>query len=140
LVAKIGRFNTNDLGVNVLAQVAAVAALRSKASWIGAVRDQTRANQERIRACVEKVPGAFLPVFPSQANMFAIDLARAEVAPEALQRELLEKHGVFVRAGNYLSPTFGRRFVRVSFSNPPSDIDRFVKAFPEARSEERRVG
>jgi len=39
---------------------------------------------------------------------------------------------VFVRAGNYLSPTHGGRFVRVSFSNPPGDIERFAKAFPAA--------
>ena len=132
LVARIGRFNTNDLGVNILAQVAATALLRTKSQWIGAVRNQTRANQARIRTAVEAIPGAFLPVYPSQANMFVIDLARLEIAPEALQRELLEKHRVFVRAGNYLSPTFGGRFVRVSFSNPPADIDRFVAAFPKA--------
>jgi aspartate/methionine/tyrosine aminotransferase len=64
--------------------------------------------------------------------MFVIDLARLEIAPEAIQRELLEKHGVFVRAGNYLSPTFGGRFVRVSFSNPAADVDRFIAAFPKA--------
>jgi len=37
-----------------------------------------------------------------------------------------------VRAGNYLSHEFGARFVRVSFSNPTADIDRFVEAFPQA--------
>ena len=132
LVQKVGRFNTNDLGVNILAQVAATAALRTKSTWFPAVRAQTRANQERIRATVEKVPGTYLPVFPSQANMFVIDLAKAEVAPEAVQKELLLNHGVFVRSGNYLSPQFGGRFVRVSFSNPPADIDRFVQAFPKA--------
>ncbi|HEY6238117.1 MAG TPA: pyridoxal phosphate-dependent aminotransferase [Thermoplasmata archaeon] len=132
LVQKVNRYNTNDLGVNILAQVAATAALRSKSAWFPAVRAQTRVNQERIRRCVETVPGTFLPVYPSQANMFVIDLAKTEVAPEALQKELLLRDGVFVRAGNYLSPQFGGRFVRVSFSNPPADIDRFVEAFPRA--------
>jgi aspartate aminotransferase len=132
LIQKIGRYNTNDLGVNVLAQVAAQAALSTKSSWFGEVRRQTRANQERIRGVVERVPGAFLPVFPSQANMFVIDLAKAEVSPEALQKDLLLRHGVFVRAGQYLSPQFGGRFVRVSFSNPPEDIERFAAAFPSA--------
>ncbi len=132
LVQKVARFNTNDLGVNVLAQAAAIGALRTKSKWIGEVRRTTRDNQGRIRAAVEKVPGAFLPVFPSQANMFAIDLARTEVSPEALQKELLLRHQVFVRAGNYLSPKFGQRFVRVSFSNPPADIDRFVASFAPA--------
>jgi aspartate aminotransferase len=132
LVQKVARYNTNDLGVNVLAQAAATAALSTKPTWFPLVRSQTRANQERIRAVVHGVAGAFLPVYPSQANMFVIDLAKAEVSPEALQKELLLRHGVFVRSGGYLSPTFGSRFVRVSFSNPPADIERFGAAFPVA--------
>ena len=139
LVQRVARYNTNDLGVNVLAQVAAVAALSTKPNWFPAVKAQTRANQERIRAVVATVDGATLPVFPSQANMFAIDLADAGVSPEALQKELLLRHGVFARAGQYLSPKFGSRFLRVSFSNPPSDIDRFVRAFPEAVAAVRGV-
>jgi aspartate aminotransferase len=132
LVKTIGRFNTNDLGVNILAQVAALAALRTKSTWIGEVRRQTRENGARVRTTVEGVEGAELPVYPSQANMMVIDIARLGISPETVQQELLEHHGVFVRAGNYLSPTHGQRFVRVSFSNPPADIDRFVRAFPEA--------
>lgn len=130
LVQRVARFNTNDLGVNVLAQAAAVAALTAKPTWLGAVRATTRENQRRIRDVVAQVAGTSLPVYPSQANMFAIDVSAAGVAPDALQRELLVEHGVFVRAGQYLSPRFGARFVRVSFSNPPSDVDRFVAAFP----------
>ena len=132
LVRTIARFNTNDLGVNILAQVAALAALRTKANWIGEVRRQTRENGTRIRATVGPIAGTFLPVYPSQANMMLIDLAALGLSPEAVQQELLEKYGVFVRAGNYLSPTHGQKFVRVSFSNAPADIDRFVRAFPEA--------
>jgi aspartate/methionine/tyrosine aminotransferase len=132
LVKTIARYNTNDLGVNILAQVAALAALRTKGNWIGEVRRQTRENGARIRKTVAAVDGSSLPVYPSQANMMVIDIERLGVTPEAMQEELLAKHGVFVRAGNYLSPNHGTRFVRVSFSNPPSDIDRFVDAFPEA--------
>ncbi len=132
LIAKINRYNTNDLGVNVLAQVAALAGLRTKSQWFPEVLRQSRANQARIRQVVEAIPGLHLPVYPSHANMFVIDVAGAEIRPEALQRELLEHHGVFLRAGNYLSPKFGDRFVRVSFSNPPSDIERFAHAFPQA--------
>ena len=128
--ARIARFNTNDLGVNVLAQVAAAAALRSKSSWIGDVVRRTRENGARIREVVGDVPGATLPVYPSRANMMAIDIAATGISPEALQEEMLRRHGVFVRAGNYLSPTHGRRFVRVSFSNPADDIERFARAFP----------
>ena len=130
LYQKIARFNTNDLGVNVLSQAAALAALRTKPQWIGGVVRQTRANGARIRDVVADVPGASLPVYPSRANMMVIDIAPTGVRPEAVQDEMLRRHGVFVRAGNYLSPTHGGRFVRVSFSNPPADIERFAAAFP----------
>ncbi len=129
-VQTVARYNTNDLGVNIFAQVAATAALRTKASWIGKVVEQTRKNGARIRDVVARVPGTTLPVYPSRANMMVIDIAATGIDPEALQQELLKRHGVFVRAGNYLSPTHGREFVRVSFSNPPSDIDRFEASFP----------
>ncbi len=132
LLARIARFNTNDLGVNVLAQAAAKAALRTKSSWIGEVVRQTRANDRRIGEVVRGVPGTSVLVAPSRANMTAIDIAGTGVPPGALQEELLRRHGVFVRAGSYLSPSHGERFVRVSFSNPPADIERFAAAFPEA--------
>jgi aspartate aminotransferase len=132
VAAQIARFNTNDLGVNVLAQVAARAALRSKPTWIDAVVRQTHRNGERIRDVVAAVPGTSLPIFPSRANMTIIDVTGTPATPEALQEELLRHHGVFVRAGNYLSPAHGRKFVRVSFSNPPAEIERFATAFPEA--------
>jgi aspartate/methionine/tyrosine aminotransferase len=132
LLKTITRFNTNDLGVNVLSQAAALAALRTKSQWIGAVVRQTRANGARIRDVVAGVPGATLPVYPSRANMMVIDIAPTGVSPDAVQDEMLRRHGVFVRAGNYLSPKHGGRFVRVSFSNPPADIERFAAAFPVA--------
>ncbi|HYA54776.1 MAG TPA: pyridoxal phosphate-dependent aminotransferase, partial [Thermoplasmata archaeon] len=132
LLAKIARFNTNDLGVNVLAQAAALAALKTKPQWIASVVKQTRANGARIREVVAGVPGTSLPVYPSRANMMVIDIAPTGVSPDAVQDEMLRHHGVFVRAGNYLSPTHGKQFVRVSFSNPPADIERFANAFPAA--------
>jgi aspartate aminotransferase len=130
LLSKVARFNTNDLGVNVLAQAAALAALRTKPEWIDSVVHQTRANGARIRDVVAQVPGTSLPVYPSRANMMVIDIAATGVSPDAVQDEMLRHHGVFVRAGNYLSPTHGRQFVRLSFSNPPRDIERFATAFP----------
>ncbi len=132
LVKRLARYNTNDLGVNILAQVAATAALRTKSTWFPAVKRQTRENGARVRAVVDRLPGTSLPVYPSQANMMVVDLTGLGLAPEALQEELLLRHGVFVRAGNYLSPSHGSKFVRVSFSNPPADLDRFERAFPAA--------
>ncbi|MGI0053099.1 MAG: pyridoxal phosphate-dependent aminotransferase [Thermoplasmata archaeon] len=132
LLARIARFNTNDLGVNLLAQRAAVALLRTKPEWFPTVLAQTRTNQARIREVVSGVKGAWLPVDPSRANMMVIDISATGIAPERLQEQLLTRHGVFLRAGNYLSPAHGGKFVRVSFSNPPQDIERFAQAFPAA--------
>jgi aspartate aminotransferase len=132
LYDRIWKYNTNDLGVNVLAQVAAVAALEAKPKAIGKVVEQTRENQRRIHEAVKGWEGVSLPVYPSQGNMFVLDVSKRGVDPQALQQELLVKHGVFLRAGNYLSPKFGSRFIRASFSNQPSDIDAFLKAFPKA--------
>ncbi len=132
LVRAIARFNTNDLGVNLLAQRAAVALLASKSEWFPAVRAATRANFERVRKVAESVPGIRLPVVPSQANMTVLDLSGAGISPERLQQELLLRHGVFLRAGNYLSPRHGGEFIRASFSNPAAEIERFARAFPEA--------
>jgi aspartate aminotransferase len=132
LVKRVARFNTNDLGVNVLAQRAAIALLESKPTWIDGVRRQTRENQARIREASTEWAGVELPVYPSQANMFVLDLSRTGITPEALQNELLYQHGVFLRSGAYLSPAHGAKFIRASFSNAPGDIDRFLRAFPLA--------
>jgi len=130
-VKAIARFNTNDLGVNILAQVAAVAALRSKPKWIGEVVRQTRSNYERVAETATTVEGVTVPVHPSWANMTILDISATGLSPETIQEEMLKTHGVFVRSGNYLSPTHGGKFVRVSFSNPPGDLDKFATAFPE---------
>jgi len=132
LSKQIARFNTNDLGVNILAQLAARAALRSKRSWIGEVVRTTRANGRRVHAVGRGVPGVTVPVEPSRANMTVLDVSATGVSPDAIQEQLLRQHGVFVRAGSYLSPTHGKKFVRISFSNPPAEIERFATAFPEA--------
>lgn len=132
LYDRIWKYNTNDLGVNVLAQVAAVAALREKPKAIAGVVRQTRENQKRIHEAVKGWEGVSLPVYPSQGNMFVLDISARGADPTALQQELLVQHGVFLRGGAYLSPKFGSRFIRASFSNVPSDIDQFIRAFPEA--------
>ncbi len=132
LASQIARFNTNDLGVNILAQVAARAALRTKPAWIDAVVRTTRANGRRVQEVGARVPGVTAPTGPSRANMTILDVSAAGVTPESVQEELLLRHGIFVRSGNYLSPNHGSRFVRVSFSNPPEEIDRFARAWPVA--------
>ena len=58
----------NDLGTNVLSQTGAIAALKSKNQWIDHICDTTRNNQKIIKDVVDKVEGAFIPVYPSDSN------------------------------------------------------------------------
>ncbi|TLZ72319.1 MAG: pyridoxal phosphate-dependent aminotransferase [Methanobacteriota archaeon] len=128
---EIRRYDTNVLGTNVLAQRAALAALGCKREWLPAVRDIVRRNQEIIRDTVKRVDGCELPVFPSKANMFVIDTAATGVAPDAVEDRLLHDHMIHVRAGGYLSKRFGSKFVRVSFTVPTEQCEKFARAFPK---------
>ena len=125
------RFDTNVLGVNVIAQRAALAALEAKTEWLPEVRRVCASNQEAIRKAVGKVDGAFLPVYPSKANMFCIDLGTTGVNPERVEEVLLRDHLVHTRAGSYLSKRSGGKFLRVSFTISEKDCRRFTDAFPK---------
>src|SRR6266536_2941242 len=128
-ILALRKYDTNVLGVNVLAQRAALAALRSKSEWLPEVRRVVERNQETIRRSVAKVDGASLPVFPSKANMFVIDLAPTGVNPETVEERLLFDHYVHTRAGSYLSKKHGGKFLRVSFTVSEADCKRFADAF-----------
>ncbi len=130
VMKELRRFDTNVLGVNVLAQRAALAALQTKKEWLPEVRRTCERNQATIRRAVEKVAGASLPVYPSNANMFVIDLLETGVNPEEVEERLLFDHLVHIRAGSYLSRRHGSKFLRVSFTVPESDAKRFAEAFP----------
>lgn len=121
----------NDLGTNVLAQAGAIAALRSKNEWIDYIKNQTRANQKIIKDVVDQVEGAFLPVYPSDGNMMAIDISGTGIDPVALTDYLLERK-VFVRQGSYTSKLFGDNYIRVSFSIPEYQVKIFAERFLEA--------
>ena len=128
---EIRRYDTNVLGTNVLAQRAALAGLQCKAEWLPRVREVVNRNQEIVRDTVKKVKGCSLPVFPSKANMFVIDTALTGVDPNVIEDRLLHDHMIHVRAGGYLSRRFGSRFVRVSFSIPTEQCEKFAVAFPK---------
>ena len=128
---ELRRFDTNVLGVNVIAQRAALAALESKAEWLPEVRRVCAGNQVAIRAAVGRVEGAELPVYSSKANMFCIDLSATGVNPEAVEAALLHDYLVHTRAGSYLSTKSGGKFLRVSFTVPEKDCRRFTRAFPK---------
>jgi aspartate/methionine/tyrosine aminotransferase len=127
----IKKFDTNVLGVNVLAQRGALAALETKKRWLPKLRQICRKNQDVIKSAVSKVRGAYLPVFPSLANMFCVDIRETGVNPEKVEAMLLQDHYIHTRAGQYLSKRFGPRFVRVSFSIPTEQCRKFAAAFPK---------
>lgn len=132
LMKSIKPYDTNVLSVNVIAQYAAREALRTKDKWLPGMLAQCRENQERIKQVVEGLEGAFMPVYPSDTNMFVIDISESGIDPNDLEDKLLFDHNVFVRSGNYVSKQFGSRFVRTSFAIPSEWIDRFCEAFPVA--------
>jgi aspartate/methionine/tyrosine aminotransferase len=135
MMKELKPFNTNVLSVNIIAQRAALAALKTKDRWINNVVSISRKNQEKIKECVEGIEGAFLPVYPSHTNMFVIDISQTGINPNDVERKLLFDHHVFVRGGNYLSRNFGSRFVRTSFSVPEDQCLKFCKAFPKVIEE-----
>ncbi|MFQ5884481.1 MAG: aminotransferase class I/II-fold pyridoxal phosphate-dependent enzyme, partial [Thermoplasmata archaeon] len=122
------KFDTNVLSVNVLAQRAALTALQTKENWLGDMLRISRNNQEKIKAAVDKIEGAFLPVYPSFTNVFVIDVSELGIDPNKFEEKMLYDHGVFVRSGNYVSKRYGSKFVRVSFTVPENQCDRFVEA------------
>ncbi len=131
ILRQLKRFDTNVLGVNVVAQRAALAALRTKREWLPGIRKVCASNQNMIKAAVDGVSGAFLPVYPSKANMFVIDLSATGVNPEAAEEKLLHEYLVHTRAGSYLSRLNGGKFLRASFTVPEKDCKRFAEAFPK---------
>jgi aspartate aminotransferase len=120
----------NDLGTNVVAQRGAIAALKSKKNWLGHIKSTTRSNQEIIKKAVDQVEGAFIPVYPSQGNMMAIDLKATTVTPLEISKYLIDRK-IFTREGSYTSFRFGDRYLRVSFSIPTEQVHYFSKCFIE---------
>ncbi len=121
----------NDLGVNIIAQYGAIKGLQTKHEWIKEVREITFHNQELIKKTVDKIDDVFLPVYPSDANMMAIDVSNAGINPKELSEYLLERK-IFTREGEYTSKLVGDKYLRVSFSIPTNEIEVFCEEFPKA--------
>jgi hypothetical protein len=47
----------------------------------------------------------------------------------------LYENDIFVRAGNYVSTRFGEKFIRVSFSIPTPEVEKFAEVFPKVMEE-----
>jgi len=134
LIESIAEYKVGKLGINVLAQEAALAALRCRESWIPKLRRELDRNQKIIRReCVRD--GVRIPVFPSQANCLVIDFSEHEHVDSKDVVGALYERGVFVRTGYYTSPRHGRGFIRVAFSVPREDVEYFCSAFNEVMDE-----
>ncbi len=130
IIRSIKTIVINNLGTNVVSQRGAIAAIKSKKEWLTRIKTITRSNQDIIKNAVDQVENAFLPVFPSDGNMLAIDVYDTGVTPLDISEYLLDKK-VFTREGSYTSKRFGNRYLRVSFSIPKEQVEYFAEIFVE---------
>lgn len=126
----------NILGSSVFAQRAAIAGLKSKAEWFPGILRRQRANQERIREAIERVPGLAMPIDRSSGNFVIVETGEAGIRPEALCRAMAERN-IMIRQGSYHTPAFGDRFVKVSTTVPEAWIEEFCGLLPEAVEQAR---
>ncbi len=135
IMDKVKPFFVSGLGVNVLAQRAALAAIESKSEWVKRVVDISRRNQAAINEMVDGIDGLFVCVNPSSSNTLCIDVSGLGLDPNEIETKLLFEHKVFIRGGPYLSKRFGKNFIRVSFSVPEDQCAKFVDVFPKVVAE-----
>ncbi|RAP49798.1 MAG: aspartate aminotransferase [Methanosphaera sp. rholeuAM74] len=132
LIDKMRAGVINDLGTNSLAQQAGIAGLESKELWIEDVRQECFNNQKLIKEAVDETPGTFLPVYPSDGNMMVIDVSQTGLKPEEISEYLLKEHKIFVREGNYTSKLYADRYIRISYSIPTQQVQKFRTEFKNA--------
>ena len=128
LIERLARYKINDLGTSSISQVAGIAALKTKHDWLPKMVEAIMTNQAIIKDAVDKIPGAYLPVYPSQGSMFVIDIAGTGRTPESIADTML-KRGFFIRAAEYTTQRFVDKYVRVSFAIPQAQVERFATEF-----------
>lgn len=120
----------NNLGCNIVAQKGAIAGLQTKQEWFPSVRKRLAENQRRVFEAVNKIPGLFIPVYPSQANFVIVETEGAGITPEALVAAYKTKH-IMIRQGEYHTKQFGKKFVKVSLTVPEEWVDSFCELLPD---------
>ncbi len=98
--------------IGLLAQVAAVEALRDRAYYAARV-EETRAGREALFAGIAGIEG--LTPVPSETNYL---LFRTELVPSGELCRRTAERNVFLRDCANLSPRFGDRWVRVAVKEP----------------------
>jgi aspartate/methionine/tyrosine aminotransferase len=131
LMEEAARRHVGRLGANLVAQHAAIAALRTKPEWFPELFATQRRHQGLLRDVAAAVPGVVPLVFPSQTNFVAFDVTGAGIDANALAQEL-RAHKISIRSGSYGSPRFGERFFRVGSTVPLDHVTAFAAAFPKA--------
>lgn len=119
------------LGVNIVTQAGALAAYRSKQTWLPRVLETNRQNQKALKTCFDTVDGLQTLIYPSMGNFVAVDVTGTGVGAEDIVRSTLDA-GFVVRSGAYTSQQFGERFIRVTTTVPGEHVERFCRAFPSA--------
>jgi aspartate/methionine/tyrosine aminotransferase len=132
IVAQALKYNTNVLGVSVISQMTALELLKTKKEWMPGMVAQARKNQEIIKKAVDKCDDLSMPFYPSNANIFPIEISKTGLDPDAIEAFLLKEHNIFIRSGKYVSKRFGPRFIRISFTVPEAGCKKFAKVLPEA--------
>jgi aspartate/methionine/tyrosine aminotransferase len=128
LIERMARYKINDLGTSIVSQIAGIAALKTKLGWLPTVVETIMANQAIIKDAVDKIRGAYLPVYPSQGSMFVIDVSGTGKTPETIADTML-KRGFFIRVAEYTTRRFADKYVRVSFAIPKALVERFAIEF-----------
>lgn len=138
VIERLANAPPNNLGSNVVSQLAAIAGLRTKSEWFPEIKARLRRNQAAVHDAVLKVPGLSMPVYPSQANLVIIECIDAGITPEALV-SAYQEHGVMIRQGAYHTHVFGHRFIKVSLTVPEAWADRFCELLPEMVERARTI-
>lgn len=131
LMVEAARRHVGRLGANLVAQQAAIAALRTKAEWFPGLFATQRRHQGLLRDAATAVPGVVPLVYPSQTNFVAFDVTEAGIDADVLVRAMRAQK-ISIRSGSYGSPRFGQRFFRVGSSVPLDHVTAFAEAFPRA--------
>jgi aspartate/methionine/tyrosine aminotransferase len=135
IVEKFTEAQINNLGINIVAQRGAVAALKTKDKWFEDVLKATRRNASLVKNAVDSVEGAYVTVYPSSTNFLCVDIKGTGVHPESLCSYFLEKTNFFIRHAGYQTELYKDRFVKISVSIPEPQIRAFCKHFPTAIKE-----
>jgi len=135
LLEQVSKYKVSKLGINLIAQEAAITALKVRDRWIPRLLREVTRNQRLIKRECEG-DGVKIPVYPSHANCLVIDFSEyGYIDSKTVVGKLYSEYGIFVRTGYYTSPRRGKGFIRVAFSAPREDIERFCEAFNEVMGE-----